>query len=211
MRSANRQTSKPINKGAAASHLSRFTYFGWLLPLAFFILFYFYPLLSIFSVSSGEKILAALDDPDLWQVAAFTAWQAAVSTLATLVVGIPAAYLLGRYRFRGQSLLRALTAVPFVMPTLVVAAGVNALIGERGWINLGLAAFGLPTITVIGTLAAIVLAHVFYNTTIVMRLVGDYWSHLDPRLAQAARTLGASPLRAFLRSEERRVGKECRL
>jgi thiamine transport system permease protein len=35
------------------------------------------------------------------------------------------------------------------------------------------------------------LAHVFYNTTIVLRLVGDFWAHLDPRLGQAARSLGA--------------------
>jgi thiamine transport system permease protein len=144
-------------------------------------------------------MLTALGDPGLWRVAGFTVWQAAVSTLATLLAGLPGAYLVGRYHFRGQSLLRALTAVPFVMPTLVAAAGINALIGERGWINLGLDALGLPAINVVGGLAAIVLAHVFYNTTIVIRLVGDYWSHLDPRLEQAARTLGASPLRAFFR------------
>jgi len=198
-----KETSKQAVEGTAAFRASRFTLYLWLLPrllpIAFFALFYFYPLVSIFSVSGGEEILRALIDPGLWQVAAFTAWQAALSTIATLIVGLPGAYLLGRYRFRGQSLLRALTAVPFVMPTLVVAAGVNALIGERGWVNLALASLGLPAITIVGTMAAIVLAHVFYNATIVMRLVGDYWSHLDPRVAQAARTLGASPLQAFFR------------
>ena len=168
----------------------------WLLPLAFFALFYVYPLASIIGLSGGEGMLATLADSHTWRVAGFTSWQAALSTIATLVVGLPGAYLVGRYRFRGKSLLRALTAVPFVMPTLVVAAGFNALIGERGWINLGLATLGLPALTLSG-LAAIVLAHVFYNTTIVIRLVGDYWSHLDPRLAQAARTLGANPLKTL--------------
>src|SRR3972149_6400598 len=137
----------------------------WLLPLAFFVVFYFYPLASIFAVSGGAKILTALGDPGLWRVAGFTVWQAAISTLGTLAVGLPGAYLIGRYRFCGQNLLRALTAVPFVMPTLVMAAGVNTLIGERGWINLGLAALNLPTVNLVGTLTAIVLAHVFYNTT----------------------------------------------
>ncbi|MEK7327322.1 MAG: ABC transporter permease subunit, partial [Chloroflexota bacterium] len=168
----------------------------WLLPLAFFALFYVYPMAAIIGLSGGEGMLATLAASYTWRVAGFTFWQAALSTVATLVVGLPGAYLVGRYRFRGKSLLRALTAVPFVMPTLVVAAGFNALIGERGWINLGLAALGLPALTLNG-LAAIVLAHVFYNTTIVIRLVGDYWSHLDPRLAQAARTLGANPLKTF--------------
>ncbi len=63
-----------------------------------------------------------------------------------------------------------------------------------GWINLGLMdIFHLqaPPIPFVGTLGAILLAHVFYNTTIVIRLVGNTLSHLDPRLENAARTLGA--------------------
>ncbi len=176
--------------------VSRLTFYVWLLPLAFFAVFYVYPMTAIIGLSGGAGMLATLADSHTWRVVGFTFWQAALSTVATLLVGLPGAYLVGRYRFRGKSLLRALTAVPFVMPTLVVAAGFNTLIGERGWINLGLTGLGWPALTLSG-LAAIVLAHVFYNTTIVIRLVGDYWSHLDPRLTQAARTLGASPLRTF--------------
>ncbi|MEK7277978.1 MAG: ABC transporter permease subunit, partial [Chloroflexota bacterium] len=168
-----------------------------ILPLLFFALFYAYPLATIIGISGGAGFVATLAEARTWRIVGFTFWQAALSTLATLVVGLPAAYLVGRYRFRGMTLLRALTAVPFVMPTLVVAAGFNTLVGERGWLNLALAKLNLPPLILTGTLAAIVLAHVFYNTTIVIRLVGDYWSHLDPRLTQAARTLGANPLRAF--------------
>ncbi len=53
--------------------------------------------------------------------------------------------------------------------------------------------FNLQTapISIVGTLGVILLAHVFYNTTIVIRLVGNAISHLDPRLEQAASTLGA--------------------
>lgn len=167
------------------------------LPLAFFAIFYFYPMAAIVGISLSPAMLDTLAESNTWHVVGFTFWQAALSTLLTLLVGLPGAYLVARYSFRGKGLLRALTAVPFVMPTLVVAAGFNALIGERGWLNLGFAAAGLPTIRLTSTLAAILLAHVFYNTTIVIRLVGDYWSHLDPRLTQAARTLGAGPLRTF--------------
>ncbi len=42
------------------------------------------------------------------------------------------------------------------------------------------------------------MAHVFYNTTIVLRIVGNAWAHLDPRLVQAARVLGANGRRAFV-------------
>ena len=174
---------------------------------AFLAVFYFYPLVTIGQVSVaraagglGTVLAQVFGSAALRGVFAFTLWQAALSTLLTLAVGVPGAYLLARFRFRGQGLLRALTGVPFVLPTLVVAAAFNALLGPRGWVNLGLmAAFDLsaPPLTFVNTLGAILLAHVFYNTTIVLRLVGDFWSRLDPRLVAAARALGASPLRAF--------------
>ncbi len=177
----------------------------WLLPLAFLGIFYFYPLGAIlrYSLAEGERTasaLAALSDSYVRSTLLFTIWQAALSTLLTLLVGLPGAYLIARYRFRGKTLLRALTAIPFVMPTVVVAAGFNALLGARGWINLGLMRalqLETPPLLVINTLWAILLAHVFYNTTIVMRLVGDFWARLDPRMTQAARTLGATRSRAF--------------
>ncbi len=179
-----------------------------LLPAAGFLtLFYFFPLGTIIQISLARAsgglgaVLAEVAGSAVFRsIFAFTVWQAALSTLLTLAVGLPGAYLLARYKFRGQGLLRALTAVPFVLPTLVVAAAFNALLGPRGWVNVGLmAAFDLaaPPVTFVNTFGAILLAHVFYNTTIVLRLVGDFWSRLDPRLVAAARALGASPLRAF--------------
>jgi thiamine transport system permease protein len=122
--------------------------------------------------------------------------------LFTLAIGLPGAYLFARYEFRGKSLLMALTAIPFVLPALVVAAAFSSLLGPRGWINLALMAlFNLsqPPIEFINTLTAILLAHVFYNTVIVIRMVGDFWSHLDPRLTQTARTLGANHWQALKR------------
>jgi thiamine transport system permease protein len=120
--------------------------------------------------------------------------------LLTLLIGLPAAYLFARYDFRGKTLLRALTAVPFMLPTVVVAAGFNALLGARGWLNLtlmNLLNLETPPITVLYTLGAILLAHVFYNTTIVIRVVGNALSRLDPRLNEAARILGGNRWKAF--------------
>lgn len=174
----------------------------WALPLAFLALFYFYPLGSILGLSlgwngggEGIALLRALASPTTGRVLGFTIWQATLSTLLTLAVGLPGAYLLGRYRFRGKSLLQALMGIPFVMPTLVVASAFNALLGPRGWVNLALMALGgleKPPLQLTNSLAAILMAHVFYNTAIVLRLVGDFWSRLDPRLEQAAAVLGAN-------------------
>jgi len=179
----------------------------WLLPLAFLAAFYFYPLGSILELSFSRAeggILAGLwnsiNSPTVRNALGFTFKQAFASTLLTLLVGLPGAYLFGRHTFRGKKILRALTGVPFVMPTLVVAAGFYALLGPNGWVNATLMqVFQLdaPPIQFVNTFAAILTAHVFYNTTIVLRLVGDYWSRLDPRLESAARTLGANRWQAL--------------
>jgi len=171
------------------------------LPLAFLALFFFYPLLSILRLSlsaTGESQPLALSS--ILAPLGFTLWQAALSTLLTFAVGMPSAYLFARFEFPGKRLLRALTTLPFVLPTVVVAVAFNALLGPRGWLNLGLMTLSganTPPIQFINTLWAILAAHVFYNTAVVLRLVGNAWAHLDPRLGLAARVLGASPWRAW--------------
>jgi len=175
------------------------------LGVSFFLgLFFFYPLARILWLGLNPSALKTINLASLllaFHTLLFTFYQAALSTLLSLVIGLPAAFLFSRYAFRGKSLLRNLTAIPFMLPTVVVAAGFNALLGPRGWINLGLMdLFQLQSapISILGTLSVILLAHVFYNTTIVIRLVGNALSHLDPRLEQAARTLGADPPRVLM-------------
>ncbi len=175
----------------------------WLLPLAFLALFFFTPLGSILRLAGEAAAQSGLGTGAWGKIArplGFTFYQAALSTLLTVLVGLPAAYVFGRYDFPGKPLLRVLTTLPFILPTVVAAASFNALIGPRGWINLILMhAFDLsaPPLQMLDSLPAILLAHVFYNTTIIIRVVGSAWSQLDPRLEQAARALGASPWRAL--------------
>lgn len=174
----------------------------WVAPVIFLALFYFYPMGSILIASFGRAqaglaapFIDALTSSTELGILWFTIWQAALSTTLTLMLGLPGAYLLARYEFRGKSLIQALTGIPFVMPTLVVAVAFNALLGPRGWANLALmSVFHLsqPPIQFANTLIAILVAHVFYNTTIVLRMVGDFWSHIDPRLGQASQMLGAN-------------------
>ncbi len=174
----------------------------WFLPLSFLALFYFYPLVSIFRTSFQmdetsllEPFITAIQSTTIRNVIGFTFWQAFLSTILTMALGLPGAFLLGRFKFPGKSLIRAITGVPFVMPTVVVAAGFNALLGPNGWLNILLMSFlntTEPPIQFINTFIAILIAHVFYNTTIILRMVGDFWSHLDPKLSKVANVLGAN-------------------
>ena len=172
----------------------------WLFPLSFLSIFFFYPFSRILAFGFSLETLTSSNLHLAFQVLGFTFYQAVLSTFLTLLIGLPSAYLFARFDFRGKSLLRALTAVPFMLPTVVVAAGFNALLGPNGWINLGLIRLvGLvKPISFVGTLGAILAAHVFYNTTIVIRIVGNALSRLDPKLEQAARSLGADSRRVWL-------------
>jgi thiamine transport system permease protein len=172
----------------------------WLAPLTFLGVLFFYPFFRILSFGLSFETLKANNLQLAFHVLLFTFYQACLSTLLTLLIGLPSAYLFARFDFHGKSLLRALTTVPFMLPTVVVAAGFNALLGPRGWINLALIhLFSLnnPPIQFVGTLGAILLAHIFYNTTIVIRIVSNALSGLDPKLEQAARSLGANERRVW--------------
>ena len=129
-----------------------------------------------------------LGDPRSWQVIGNTLGQASLATIIALVLGLPAAFALYRLEFRGRGLLRALLTVPFVLPTVVVGVAFSALFGPAGalgWLGLD------------RTLLVVVLALAFFNVTVVARTVGGYWAQLDSRQAQAARMLGAGPVRVF--------------
>ncbi len=93
-----------------------------------------------------------------------------------------------------------LTTLPFILPTVVVAAGFNALLGPNGWLNTGLMwllDLEIAPIRILNTFTAILLAHLFYNITIIIRVVGSAIEQMDPRLENAAKMLGASPFQVM--------------
>jgi len=154
--------------------------------------------------SLGVRLQWALPPVVFWNVPpvefglfGFTAYQALLSTAASVVIGLPGAYLLARYEFRGRRALRSLTILPFVLPSIMVAVGFLAMFGQTGVLNDILGALGLGQVNLLFTLEIIVLAHAFYNAPLVTRLVTAAWETVDARRVETARALGASPLRAF--------------
>lgn len=179
------------------------TWLLWLIPLVFLLYFFYQPLLAIFRQVFSERFNQGWQFFSWDQVSqplVFTLWQALLSTLLTLLVGLPAAYLFARFDFAGRKGLHTLSLLPFILPTVVVATAFNTLIGPRGWLNLILMdLFNLssPPIQLLNSLPAILLAHIFYNTSIIIRMVGNSLSRLNPHYEEAARVLNATPWQAF--------------
>jgi len=148
-------------------------------PVVFLSVFFVVPvanaLLSFFRFSAFSDVLS---NQSLRGVAWFSLWQAVVSTLATLAIGLPVTWALSRFTFRGSRLARGILTAPFVLPAVVIAAGVLAITDSRGVIP-------------------ILWAHVVFNVSVVLRIVGPRWAMVNLRLEHAAATLGARPSRTF--------------
>lgn len=168
------------------------------LPLAFVAVFFVWPVASIVGLGLFPEgaldvagIAEVLGRPRTQRIIGFTVGLAATATAVTLVLGMPTAYVLARLRFRGRGVLRAAVLVPFVLPTVVVGIAFRELLR------------GTPFD---GSVMAILAALVFFNIAVVARTVGASWESLDPRQEDAARVLGAGPLRVFATITLRRLG-----
>jgi thiamine transport system permease protein len=177
------------------------------LPLLFLALFLAYPLQGIVRESffregsSLSDLRPLVRDSYFLEGAWFTLWQAAVSTLLTLVLALPCAYVIARYDFPAKSLVLAVITVPFVLPTIVVAVAFTALLGPQGVLNELLQrgfGFNQPPIRLVNTVWIILMAHVFYNFAVASRIIAAAWAGLDERLEEASAVLGAGRSETFL-------------
>ncbi|MCL4268173.1 MAG: ABC transporter permease subunit, partial [Anaerolineales bacterium] len=161
----------------------------WIPALLFLVSFFFFPLSKILSLTFNFETFTDLNNLRItFHSLRFTFYQATLSTIFTFILGLPAAILFAKFNFPGKSLLRALTAVPFMLPTVVVAAAFNSLFSYKVTGSM-LQVFNLQPSTF--NFLLILVAHTFYNTSIVIRIVGNAISRLDPKLEASARVLGA--------------------
>jgi thiamine transport system permease protein len=141
-----------------------------LAPMVFLGVFFVVPVansfLRYFRFSEFSNVLG---NQSLRGVAWFSLWQAVISTLLTLVIALPATWALSRFTFRGARLVRGVLTAPFVLPAVVVAAGVLAITDSRGVIP-------------------ILWAHIVFNVSVVLRIVGPRWSMVNLRLEHHARS-----------------------
>ncbi|MBQ6643244.1 MAG: iron ABC transporter permease [Saccharopolyspora sp.] len=148
--------------------------------LGFLGLFFAWPVAAIIGMGLHGNVGEVLAEASTWRLVAFTLGQAAASTAVALIAGVPLAYVLARSLIPGRAVLRAVVTVPFVLPTIVVGMAFRALFDVES-----------------GAVLPIVLANAFFNVAVVARTVSGLWTHLDRRAEDAARSLGASKLRAF--------------
>ncbi|HJM99160.1 MAG TPA: ABC transporter permease subunit, partial [Acidimicrobiales bacterium] len=158
----------------------------------FYGVFYFFPVGNLLQYGAEfTTIKEIFSSTSTWKIIWFTTWQALLSTFLSLIIGICIANVFTKFQFRGKQFLKALSIIPFVMPTVVVA---TAFISVNEFLRLDGTIFTLQ-----GSTFGIIIAHVFFNTAIVIRTVGSIWPLIDSESEMAARTLGSSASSTFFR------------
>jgi len=172
-------------------------------PLFFWTAAFALPLFSVAAKAAGsiQELSGLLSTPYYRGILLFSIRQAAVSTLFSVILGLPGAYFIGRHQFPGRNVLRSVSTIPFVLPSILAVLGFILIFGNSGMVN-SLRQFFSGTADghwkILYTFKAIILAHVFYNFPLTIRIVGDSWHSLPLTRYHAARSLGAGRFRAFL-------------
>lgn len=119
------------------------------------------------------------------------------ATALSIALGLPLAWILARFEFPGRRVLRALAVLPMVLPPVVGGLALLTVFGRRGMV--GQLLFDWFGVTIPYTIAAAILAEAFVAMPFFVVTAEAGLRSVDRRFEEAARTLGASRRRTFLR------------
>lgn len=154
------------------------------------------PLMAILIRVPPGQAVAQLGSGVALDALAVSLKTATIALAVILLIGTPAAYLLGTRKFRGSGLIATLLELPLVLPPAVAGIALFAALGRFGLLGGALRAFGVE---IPFTQAAVVLALTFVALPFYVRQAIAAFASLDPDTLAASRTLGARRGETFLR------------
>jgi molybdate transport system permease protein len=155
------------------------------------------PVAALVLSAPWDRFLALVTASDARQALWLSAWTSTITAGICLVLGLPLAWLLARVEFAGRRVLRALVAVPMVLPPVVGGVALLSAFGRHGVV-------GGPLREVFGTQVpytstAVILAHTFVAMPFFVISVEGALRGTSTRLETAAATLGADRWTTFRR------------
>ena len=143
------------------------------------------PLVVVWHNASAAARFGAAE----WAALRFTLMQAALSAALSVVLAIPLARALARSRFWGRDVTIMLLGAPFILPVIVAVLGLIAIFGQNGLLNDGLRALGFEPLSIYG-LQGVLLAHVFFNLPLSVRLLLVHFDRIPGETWRLASQLG---------------------
>jgi molybdate/tungstate transport system permease protein len=163
---------------------------------ALLIFFVAWPLLRTVTASGPVLLWQTLLDDEVRYSILLTFYSSLIATLAAFVCGVPLAYLLARVEFPGKWLVEGIIDVPIVVPHSAAGIALLMVFGRRTFLGR---AFSLIDLKFVSAAPGIVIAMLFVSLSFLVNAAREGFEAVDPRLERVARTLGASPWRAFWR------------
>jgi molybdate transport system permease protein len=168
-----------------------------LIPAVLGVVFLVLPLIGLVIRAPWSAIGPALAEPEVGQALRLSLLSATLATLASIVLGVPIAWVLARSQARGRTVLRALVTIPLVLPPVVGGVALFLVLGRQGivgsWLNEN---FG---ITIPFTTTAVVIAETFVAMPFLVISVEGALRAADARFEDVAATLGADRWTTFRR------------
>ena len=139
-------------------------------------------------------------DPRVYSLLKFTLYQAFLSTLLSIVVGITLAWSLAHQQdFKGRGVLVALFSSSLVLPTLIVVFGLIGIFGRNGWINqLSVYLFDHSFGSYLYGLTGILVAHVYLNASFASRSLLHTFESIPKEKYKLAKSLNFTIFQRFI-------------
>jgi len=161
-----------------------------------FFLFLGVPLVALLFHEPPALLWVAMQQPEVLQALQLSIFTTSVSTLLTVLFGLPVAYVLARLQFPGRNVLETLVTLPTVFPPVVAGVALLLTFGRFGLIGRYLNPLG---ITIPFTTLAVIMAQMFVSSPFFINTAKAGLEQLDRRYELAAYTLRASPFYTFRR------------
>jgi molybdate/tungstate transport system permease protein len=159
------------------------------------ILFILFPLVTTILETPLSGLQQALSDPETLRSLGLTFYAAAWATLLALITGVPLAYLLTHYDFRGKAWVEGLINLPIVIPHTAAGIALLMVFGRQSFLGKALGKLGL---NFVDQLPGIVVGMLFVSLPFLVNAARDAFGRVNPELEQAAMAEGASPWQVFL-------------
>jgi molybdate transport system permease protein len=164
--------------------------------LALLVGFVSLPLLSLVVWTVDKGAWREMASPVAVDALLLSVRTTAITMAILLLVGTPAAYVLGRVGFRGSRAINTLIDIPVVLPPSAAGIALLLAFGRLGLVGQYLNVFG---ITLSFTTAAVVMAEVFVAAPFYIRQAATGFSAVDQMVEEAALVDGASRFRVFFK------------
>lgn len=154
------------------------------------------PLVKMVVSADPAVLRSTLADKEVTAAILLSLRAALWATAGCVFLGVPLAYALARWNFPAKSIIQGIIDLPVMIPHTAAGIALLMVYGREFFMGRFLAKFGIGFM---GTEAGISLAMAFVSLPYLINAARDGFAAVDPRLERVARTLGASPWKAFFK------------